>query len=92
MYNTIAMCYDGVENPEDVFTKIEHTMRENFIKNGGSISHHHGVGKLRKDFLSETISQGSVEMIQGIKQKQDPNNIFGVNNNIVNDQVTSPSE
>ncbi len=92
MYNTIAMCFDGVENPEDVFTKIEHTMRENFIKNGGSISHHHGVGKLRKDFVSETISQGSVEMIQGIKQKQDPNNIFGVNNNIVNDQVTSPSE
>ena len=92
MYNTIAMCFDGVENPEDVFTKIEHTMRENFIKNGGSISHHHGVGKLRKDFVSETISQGSVEMIQGIKQKQDPNNIFGVNNNIVNDQVTSPND
>ena len=85
MYNTIAMCYDGVDNPEDVFTKIEHTMRENFIKNGGSISHHHGVGKLRKDFMPETISKGSIEMIRGIKQGQDPENIFGVNNNIVID-------
>ena len=85
MYNTIAMCYDGVENPEDVFTEIEHIMRENFIENGGSISHHHGVGKLRKDFMSKTISEGSVEMIKGIKQNQDPHNIFGVNNNIVMD-------
>ena len=85
MYNTIAMCYDGVENPEDVFTEIEHIMRENFIENGGSISHHHGVGKLRKDFMSNTISEGSVEMIKGIKKNQDPHNIFGVNNNIVMD-------
>ena len=85
MYNTIAMCYDGVENPEDVFTEIEHIMRENFIENGGSISHHHGVGKLRKDFMSNTISDGSVEMIKGIKKNQDPHNIFGVNNNIVMD-------
>ena len=84
MYNTIAMCYDGVENPEDVFTQIEYSMRENFIKNGGSISHHHGVGKLRKDFMKETISDGSVSLIQGIKKDQDPKNIFGVNNNIVN--------
>ena len=85
MYNTIAMCYDGVENPEAVFTEIEHIMRENFIENGGSISHHHGVGKLRKDFMSNTISEGSVEMIKGIKKNQDPHNIFGVNNNIVMD-------
>ena len=85
MYNTIAMCYDGVENPEDVFTEIEHIMRENFIENGGSISHHHGVGKLRKDFMSNTISEGSVGMIKGIKKNQDPHNIFGVNNNIVMD-------
>ena len=85
MYNTIAMCYDGVENPEDVFTEIEHIMRENFIKNGGSISHHHGVGKLRKAFMSKTISEGSVEMIKGIKKNEDPDNIFGVKNNIVID-------
>jgi len=85
MYNTIAMSFEGIENPEDVFTKIEHKMRENFIKNGGSISHHHGVGKLRKDFMADTISRGSIEMIQGIKKSQDPDNVFGVKNNIVLD-------
>lgn len=85
MYNTIAMSFEGVENPEDVFTKIEYKMRENFIKNGGSISHHHGVGKLRKDFMSDTISKGSIEMVKGVKRTQDPSNVFGVKNNIVLD-------
>ena len=63
MYNTIAMSFEGIENPEDVFTSIEHKMRENFILNGGSISHHHGVGKLRKDFMKDTISESSIEMV-----------------------------
>ena len=83
MYNTIAMSFEGIENPEDVFTSIEHKMRENFIQNGGSISHHHGVGKLRKDFMKDTISESSIEMVRGIKQAQDPKNVFGVKNNIV---------
>ena len=83
MYNTIAMSFEGIENPEDVFTSIEHKMRENFIQNGGSISHHHGVGKLRKDFMRDTISESSIEMVRGIKQVQDPKNVFGVKNNIV---------
>ena len=74
----------GIKNPEKVFSDIEHKIRECFIKNGGSISHHHGVGKLRKDFMPETISPGSIDVIQGIKKSQDPNNIFGISNNIVN--------
>ena len=85
MYNTIAMSFEGIENAEDVFTGIEHKMRENFIQNGGSISHHHGVGKLRKDFMRDTISESSIEMVRGIKKAQDPKNVFGVKNNIVLD-------
>ena len=85
MYNTVAINVRGIENPEAVFSKIEHALRKCFIKNGGSISHHHGVGKLRKDFMSDTISDGSIQMIKSIKKSQDPNNIFGVNNNIVSD-------
>ncbi len=85
MYNTIAMSFDGINNPEDIFTEIEYKMRANFIKNGGSISHHHGVGKLRKDFMPDTISKGSIDLVRGIKSTQDPENIFGVKNNIVLD-------
>jgi len=85
MYNTIAMSFKGVENPEKVFGEIEHELRKTIIDNGGSISHHHGVGKLRKDFIPDTISKGSVNLIKGIKSSQDPTNVFGISNNIFND-------
>ncbi|MEL0174134.1 MAG: FAD-binding oxidoreductase [bacterium] len=84
MYNTMGINVRGIKNPEKVFSDIEHKIRDCFIKNGGSISHHHGVGKLRKDFMPETISSGSIDVIQGIKKSQDPDNIFGISNNIVN--------
>ena len=84
MYNTMGINVRGIKNPEKVFSDIEHKIRDCFIKNGGSISHHHGVGKLRKDFMPETISPGSIDVIQGIKKSQDPNNIFGISNNIIN--------
>ncbi len=56
------------------------------IENGGSISHHHGVGKLRKDFIPDTISKGSIDLIKDMKSSRDPKNIFGVRNNIFSDQ------
>ena len=85
MYNTIAMSFKGIENPEDVFGKIEHELRKTIIENGGSISHHHGVGKLRKDFIPDMISKGSIKLIKDIKSSQDPTNIFGVANNVFSD-------
>jgi len=85
MYNTIAMSFKGVENPEKIFGEIEHELRKTIIDNGGSISHHHGVGKLRKDFIPDTISKGSVNLIKGIKSSQDPTNVFGISNNIFSD-------
>jgi hypothetical protein len=35
--------------------------------------------------MKDTISDGSISLIKGIKNDQDPKNIFGVDNNIVND-------
>ena len=86
MYNTIAMSFKGIEKPEEVFGEIEHELRKTIIDNGGSISHHHGVGKLRKDFISDTISKGSIDLIKDMKSSRDPKNIFGVSNNIFSDQ------
>ena len=85
MYNTMGINMRGIKDPEKVFSQIEHSIRACFIKNGGSISHHHGVGKLRKDFVPDTISEGSIQMVKNIKKTQDPDNIFGVKNNIATD-------
>lgn len=50
------------------------------MKHGGSISHHHGVGKLRKKFLVNSIGETGVAMIKGLKQTVDPQNIFATGN------------
>ena len=50
------------------------------MKYGGSISHHHGVGKLRKKFLKNSIGETGVEMIKGLKNTIDPTNIFATGN------------
>jgi alkyldihydroxyacetonephosphate synthase len=81
IYFMYSIYYKGVENPADVFGKIEHKLRETILENGGSISHHHGVGKLRKDFMKDTLSKDSIEWLKKIKTSVDPKNIFGIRNN-----------
>ena len=85
LYTTLAISTKDINNPEDVFSKIEHEVRKNIMDNGGSISHHHGVGKLRKDFMDKTLSKGSVQLLKNIKNTEDPDNIFGIKNNIFSD-------
>lgn len=85
IYFTHGFCSRGVDAPEEVLSEIEHALRETIMEAGGSISHHHGVGKLRKDFMKQTISPASVRMIKDMKQVSDPDNIFGVRNNVLAD-------
>lgn len=85
IYFMFGMYIKGIKNAEDIFGGIEHQIRQSIMDNGGSISHHHGVGKLRKDFMQGTLSGSSIEMIKKIKESLDPNNIFGIKNNVFAD-------
>jgi len=86
----------------DIYEEIEHASREETMKYGGSISHHHGVGKLRKRFMEKSFTDIKVQntMYGGLKKALDPNNVFAVNNTIfrseeernkdINHKVTLP--
>ena len=87
IYFMFGIYTKGVENPDQVFGDIEHSLRETIIESGGSISHHHGVGKIRKDFLEQTLSDLSIELIRSVKQCNDPRNIFGIRNNVFADSI-----
>ncbi len=82
IYFTHGFSAKGVAHPDRVFGEIEHELRRTIIEQGGSISHHHGVGKLRKDFMEDTISPTTAELLKQVKQAHDPQNIFGIRNNI----------
>uniref|UniRef100_A0A8D2AQN9 Alkylglycerone-phosphate synthase n=1 Tax=Sciurus vulgaris TaxID=55149 RepID=A0A8D2AQN9_SCIVU len=70
----------GISDPMTVFEQTEAAAREEILANGGSLSHHHGVGKLRKQWLKESISDVGFGMLKSVKEYVDPTNIFGNRN------------
>ena len=81
----IGFYHKGLDNVVEKFTKLEEDLRDSIIEAGGSISHHHGIGKHRSKFLID-FSSNSIEStgLKTLKNTIDPNNIFGINNNIFN--------
>ena len=61
---------------------MEKNIRAAIMAAGGSISHHHGVGKLRRKFVDLVASPPSRDAVRALKQGLDPQNVFGVRNNI----------
>jgi len=80
VYFYFAFNYKGVENPSAVYHDIERIARDEVLRCGGSLSHHHGVGKLRQPFLPKIMSSAALHWIAATKQAVDPRNVFGVGN------------
>ena len=47
---------------------------------GGSISHHHGIGKHRTKWLEEHHGATALAMMRAMKQSIDPKNTFNTGN------------
>jgi len=85
VYFYFGFNYRGIANPVHLYEEIERCAREEILANGGSISHHHGVGKIRKEFLQRTVSQAGLGVMRAVKEYLDPNNIFGNGNLMIPD-------
>lgn len=75
-----AINYKGVKDPLGTFNTLEHQCRQIILDHGGTISHHHGVGKLRADFIPKTMGNTAVSVMQAMKKDLDPRNIFATHN------------
>lgn len=67
-----------------MFDQIERKARDEILASGGTISHHHGVGKLRKEWYPQSVSDVGVNLYKATKRELDPNNLFALCN-IVDD-------
>ena len=67
--------------------QIEKAAREEVLACGGSLSHHHGVGQSRAEFLRNPrlTSPALLESLRGVKRSIDPQNTFGARNNVMAD-------
>lgn len=80
IYFTLAICGKGLKKPDAVFHRIEHSLRQAILDHGGSLSHHHGIGKIRRDFLPQVQTDNSLQVLRQAKKAMDPNNVFAIGN------------
>lgn len=80
VYIYFGFNYLGLENPLEVYEHVEHDARDEILNCGGSLSHHHGVGKIRKSFMDRVVGQTGIRMLRAVKKELDPNNVIGNGN------------
>jgi len=82
IYVYFGFRYDGLKDPVQAYSEIEDGARDEVMKCGGSISHHHGVGKLRKRFMDRSIGASGIDLLKRMKTSFDPQNIFAADNTV----------
>lgn len=87
IYFYLGFYAKGVEDPVAAYQALESAARHEILECGGSISHHHGVGKIRQDFLGQIHSPAGEGSIRALKQALDPSNVFGASNHGVRGSV-----
>ena len=80
IYFYFGFYYKGIPNPQKVYLELENIARQEILRSGGSLSHHHGVGKLRREFLPQIMSEAALQWKRDLKKSLDPLNVFGVGN------------
>jgi alkyldihydroxyacetonephosphate synthase len=80
LYFYFAFHYKGVEHPSEVFAELERAARDEILRSGGSLSHHHGVGKLRQPFLSRVFPPAALALRRKLAQAVDPQDLLGAGN------------
>lgn len=76
IYFYMAFYAKGVADAVGAYHEIETIARSEVLAAGGSISHHHGVGKLRLPFVSEIMSPAMLTWREQMKQALDPQGVF----------------
>lgn len=64
----------------EVYEQVEHDARDEILNCGGSLSHHHGVGKIRKEFMDKVVGQTGIRMLKSVKSELDPKNVMATGN------------
>jgi alkyldihydroxyacetonephosphate synthase len=80
VYFYFGFHHTGVEHPAAVYAELEHAARDEILRSGGSLSHHHGIGKIRRDYLPRVFSPTTLQWAADVKRAIDPANTFGIAN------------
>mmetsp|Transcript_17902 Transcript_17902/g.24799 ORF Transcript_17902/g.24799 Transcript_17902/m.24799 type:complete len:182 (-) Transcript_17902:103-648(-) len=82
VYFSLNYFEQGKDKIIDLYEQVEHAARDEVMLCGGSLSHHHGIGKLRKRFMANVVPDMAIKWQNDFKNSVDPTNIFAINNTI----------
>lgn len=80
VYFYIGFHYKAARDPLHAFKEIEHAARLSILENGGALSHHHGIGKLRAPYLAQLKSPLALDWINKISAVMDPHGVLASGN------------
>lgn len=76
------------DNQLQIFEDLASYIKDAVQKFGGSLSHHHGIGKKNAAKYSKVLSKAGKDMLRSVKEKIDPKNIFAAANLIYSENET----
>ncbi len=82
VYYTYAISAKGIPNGPAIAAEADHRLRKTVVDNGGAVSHHHGVGKIRSRLLRQVMPPHNADVIKSLKDTLDPKNVFGARNGV----------
>ncbi|KAI9170652.1 Alkyldihydroxyacetonephosphate synthase, peroxisomal [Paramyrothecium foliicola] len=75
-YLAIFAGHRDIKDVARIYSALEEAARDEILLCGGSLSHHHGIGTLRHEFLPRVLSPAAQAYHDRIKGSQDPDSIF----------------
>jgi alkyldihydroxyacetonephosphate synthase len=80
VYFYLGFMWTGLPDPVRAFSEVEDRARLKILECGGSLSHHHGVGKHRRKYMQAAVSDAGMHLLRGLKATVDPHNVFAAGN------------
>ena len=76
LYFTFAVQTTAPERMEAAYLEGWRRIMEATARHGGSVSHHHGIGRVRRDWLATELGETGVALLRQVKAALDPNGIM----------------
>ena len=76
LYFTFAALPADPQNMAAVYEDCWRRIMEATTQAGGGISHHHGIGRVRRQWMADEVGETGVALLKNLKKILDPDNIM----------------
>ena len=80
LYFSFAVRRDDPMELEDAYFEGWRRVLDATVKNGGGVAHHHGSGRVRRDYLVNDLGETGVALLRKVKAALDPKGIMNPGN------------